>query len=112
MSPYTTSPSKKEIYDLYSIIVHHGSSGSGHFLAYIWSPDNDSWFEMNDSHTRPATPDVVFEQNAYMLFYLKRNQSQSQSKSLMPDLESQDSSKIQKSENRKRRRIISSDSSE
>jgi hypothetical protein len=70
---YTIDASEPQIYDLYSIIVHHGTSGSGHFLAYIWSPENSSWFEMNDSHARPTTPEVVHSQSAYMLFYLKRD---------------------------------------
>lgn len=70
---YTIDASESQIYDLYSIIVHHGTSGSGHFLAYIWSPENSSWFEMNDSHARPTTPEVVHSQSAYMLFYLKRD---------------------------------------
>jgi hypothetical protein len=62
-----------QLYDLYSIIVHHGTFGSGHYLAYLWSPDNASWFEMNDSHTKPTTPDNIHRQSAYMLFYLRRD---------------------------------------
>lgn len=75
MTPYTSNNNHKtsQIYDLYSIIVHHGTFGSGHYIAYLWSPDNASWFEMNDSHTKPTTPDNIHKQSAYMLFYLRRD---------------------------------------
>ena len=86
MTPYTCGgDTDLRLYDLYSIIVHHGTFGSGHFLAYIWSPVNESWFEMNDSHVKPTTPEVVYRQSAYMLFYLRRDVNQR-----MKDLDSLD----------------------
>ncbi|TPX68522.1 hypothetical protein SpCBS45565_g03034 [Spizellomyces sp. 'palustris'] len=74
MRPYTNRRQRgaPAIYDLYSAIVHHGSSGSGHYIAFVWSPDNDTWFEVNDTHVRPVTPDVLAQQSAYMLFYVRR----------------------------------------
>ena len=40
-----------EIYDLYGIVIHVGSStNSGHYYAYCKSFDNSQWYECNDSH--------------------------------------------------------------
>lgn len=75
MGPYTTLR-KNAIYDLYSVVVHHGSSISGHYMAYIWSPHHGSWFEVNDTSIKPVQPALVAEQEAYLLFYVRRNGAQ------------------------------------
>ena len=63
----------EQTYRLYAVIVHRGTSGSGHYIAYI--NNQDEWFEMNDRKVTLVTADHVLEQNAYMLFYdLNRKQ--------------------------------------
>ncbi|TPX34515.1 hypothetical protein SmJEL517_g02840 [Synchytrium microbalum] len=77
IAPYTRNgvlgDAKPVWYDLYAVIVHHGSSGSGHFLAFTWSPENSSWFQMNDGSAKATSPEDVAQQQAYMLFYSRRN---------------------------------------
>ena len=63
---------KDTVYDLYSVLVHHGYLGSGHYISYIWDHDAASWFEMNDNVCKPTSPTTVGSQSAYLLFYKKR----------------------------------------
>jgi ubiquitin C-terminal hydrolase len=60
-------PHSDHLYYLYAVIVHRGTSGSGHYIAYI--NNQGRWFEMNDRKVTMVTNDQVLEQNAYMLFY-------------------------------------------
>jgi len=63
---------KNTVYDLYSAVVHHGQLGSGHYISYVYNPDADAWFEMNDSSVQLTTPEFVATQNVYVLFYERR----------------------------------------
>jgi len=40
---------KPNIYELYSILIHRGSSMAGHYYAYIRSFETGRWYEFNDS---------------------------------------------------------------
>src|SRR6476660_7928925 len=55
------------IYFLYAVIVHRGTSGSGHYIAYV--NNRGRWFDMNDRKVTAVTENQVLDQNAYMLFY-------------------------------------------
>jgi hypothetical protein len=61
-------------YDLYSVLVHHGYLGSGHYISYIWDHDAESWFEMNDNVAKKVDPSHVHGQVAYVLFYKRRQE--------------------------------------
>ncbi|KAI9092874.1 hypothetical protein DFS34DRAFT_279079 [Phlyctochytrium arcticum] len=89
MRPFVTRRKgrTRTVYDLYSIIVHHGSSGSGHYIAFVWSPDNGTWFELNDTHVRPTSPDTLVQQSAYMLFYVRRPLPEGEPEEVLGDLE-------------------------
>ncbi|KAJ3295830.1 Ubiquitin carboxyl-terminal hydrolase 3, partial [Borealophlyctis nickersoniae] len=72
MGPYTRQRVKGvHYYSLYSVIIHYGSSGSGHFVAFLWSEEHQCWFEMNDSQTKPIKEEELMRQAVYMLFYLR-----------------------------------------
>ena len=66
-----TKKIKDELYDLYGVVIHVGSStNSGHYYAYCKGVGNDSWFECNDSHIgRIHNADGVLNKEAYLLFY-------------------------------------------
>jgi ubiquitin carboxyl-terminal hydrolase 20/33 len=67
MNSYLDDPIPGQVYFLYAVIVHRGSAGSGHYIAYI---NHDSiWFEMNDRKATYVSAQHVLDQNAYMLFY-------------------------------------------
>lgn len=56
--PLTWQPDKKNIYDLYGIAVHSGSSlGGGHYYAYIMR--NNQWFLCNDSSVTTKKNDEI-----------------------------------------------------
>ena len=42
-------PTKANQYELYSILIHSGSAGGGHYYAYIKDFESGTWFEFNDS---------------------------------------------------------------
>ena len=56
-------------YQLTGIVVHHGGSvHSGHYVAYIRSP-NGTWYEMNDATVTSVSIQKVQSQQAYICFY-------------------------------------------
>lgn len=60
-----------EIYDLYGVVVHAGSStNSGHYYSYCKNVNNDKWFECNDSHIGGIPSETqILNKEAYLLFY-------------------------------------------
>ena len=58
-------------YKLKACIIHSGGSlKSGHYYAYI-RVDQDQWYEFNDSRVLKVTLDTVLNSRAYVLFYEK-----------------------------------------
>jgi ubiquitin carboxyl-terminal hydrolase 7 len=43
----------KNLYHLYSILIHRGTLGAGHYFAYIKPTTEDLWYEFNDSLVTP-----------------------------------------------------------
>ncbi|KAJ5068184.1 carboxyl-terminal hydrolase [Anaeramoeba ignava] len=73
------SKEKDGLYELKSVIVHHGPESSGHFTAYkkmtIESLNKqyliDQWIHISDRFSQPVSMAEVLGCNAYMLFYEK-----------------------------------------
>ena len=64
-------------YSLCGVLVHSGySAHSGHYYSYVKSP-NGAWYEMNDSSVRQSSESNVLTQQAYMLFYVRTEQIES-----------------------------------
>ncbi|CAJ0575446.1 unnamed protein product, partial [Mesorhabditis spiculigera] len=74
MTPYmapNTGRGESHVYDLCSIVVHQGSGiSSGHYTAYGRS--GGQWWHFNDDRVKLSTPPVVLKQKAYLLFYMRR----------------------------------------
>ena len=72
--PSTTKVVGDEIYDLYGVVIHVGSStSSGHYFAYCKNMQNNSWYECNDSHIGGLSSESnALNKEAYLLFYQKR----------------------------------------
>ena len=59
---------KKEKYDLYGVIQHHGQITQGHYTSIC--KINDKWYFFNDSNYKLINNPVT--KDAYLLFYKKR----------------------------------------
>ncbi|KAG0472753.1 hypothetical protein HPP92_014610 [Vanilla planifolia] len=59
------------IYELYAIVVHSGSSYYGHYYCNIRTSPT-AWHQMNDSWMGLLSETEVLDQQAYILFYIKK----------------------------------------
>lgn len=56
------------VYQLSSVVVHHGKMDSGHYISY--ARVNDEWFMFDDSKVVLVDEGQVLGAEAYMLFYV------------------------------------------
>ena len=64
---------KEEEYFLYGVVVHKGTSlKNGHYVCNILS--EGVWYEYNDHHVKKISKSTLLEQEAYILFYRKKNE--------------------------------------
>ncbi|XP_035246557.1 ubiquitin carboxyl-terminal hydrolase 20 isoform X2 [Anguilla anguilla] len=68
------SPSQITTYDLLSVICHHGTAGSGHYIAYCQNVINGQWYEFDDQYVTEVHETVVQNSEAYVLFYRKSSE--------------------------------------
>lgn len=61
-------------YDLFSVICHHGTAGSGHYIAYCQNVINGQWYEFDDQYVTEVHETVVQNAEAYVLFYRKSSE--------------------------------------
>uniref|UniRef100_A0A3B3UVT8 Ubiquitin carboxyl-terminal hydrolase n=1 Tax=Poecilia latipinna TaxID=48699 RepID=A0A3B3UVT8_9TELE len=76
MQPFLAkeSPSQVTSYDLLSVICHHGTAGSGHYIAYCQNVINGQWYEFDDQYVTEVHETVVQNAEAYVLFYRKSSE--------------------------------------
>uniref|UniRef100_A0A9J7ZX09 Ubiquitin carboxyl-terminal hydrolase n=1 Tax=Cyprinus carpio carpio TaxID=630221 RepID=A0A9J7ZX09_CYPCA len=60
-------------YDLLSVICHHGTASSGHYIAYCRNELNQLWYEFDDQSVTEVPESCVQNAEAYVLFYKKSN---------------------------------------
>lgn len=74
------SDMNKEEYRLHSMLVHAGKeAGGGHYWAFIYDIDSNSWYKYNDTNVIKVDEDIVFKESlggfgnesAYCLTYVK-----------------------------------------
>ncbi|KAG7495213.1 ubiquitin carboxyl-terminal hydrolase 33 isoform X1 [Solea senegalensis] len=61
-------------YDLLSVICHHGTASSGHYIAYCRNDVNNLWYEYDDQSVTEVSESCVQNAEAYVLFYKKSNE--------------------------------------
>ncbi|XP_065901281.1 ubiquitin carboxyl-terminal hydrolase 44-like isoform X2 [Dysidea avara] len=62
------------MYDLVSIIMHHGTGfGSGHYSSYNWNNIAGCWVHCNDARIKYCSSDEVAQSQAYILFFMRRH---------------------------------------
>ncbi|ORX50361.1 hypothetical protein BCR36DRAFT_583477 [Piromyces finnis] len=74
---------EKYIYNLYAISNHSGSTGGGHYTAYV--KNNDKWYDCNDSFVSETSENSIITSSAYLLFYERCHESGNEFK--LPDLD-------------------------
>ncbi|GAA6017044.1 hypothetical protein JCM11491_006140 [Sporobolomyces phaffii] len=61
------------LYDLYAVSNHFGGLGGGHYTAFAKNPDNNKWYDFDDSRVSPLSdPTRAVSSSAYLLFYRRR----------------------------------------
>ncbi|XP_044288249.1 ubiquitin carboxyl-terminal hydrolase 33 isoform X5 [Varanus komodoensis] len=68
------SPAQIMMYDLLSVICHHGTAINGHYIAYCRNNLNNRWYEFDDQSVTEVTESTVQNAEAYVLFYRKSNE--------------------------------------
>ncbi|CAM4593476.1 unnamed protein product [Lepidochelys olivacea] len=68
------SPAQIVTYDLLSVICHHGTASSGHYIAYCRNNLNNLWYEFDDHSVTEVPESTVQNAEAYVLFYRKSNE--------------------------------------
>ncbi|XP_074508111.1 ubiquitin carboxyl-terminal hydrolase 33 isoform X3 [Sebastes fasciatus] len=61
-------------YDLLSVICHHGTASSGHYIAYCRNDSNNLWYEFDDQSVTEVSESCVQNAEAYVLFYKKSSE--------------------------------------
>ena len=59
------------MYDLYGVVNHQGVLGGGHYYSFVKA--NGMWLCFNDDQVTAASEASVVSQNAYILFYQRRD---------------------------------------
>ena len=61
------------MYELYAVLKHEGPScNSGHYYCFVKAA-NQSWYCMNDAFVNQVSLQRVLNQNAYLLFYIRKH---------------------------------------
>jgi len=77
LTPYTRDVAENPIYDLKSVVVHHGVGlRVGHYTACCLNTERRSWLNFNDSRVTVVSDEQVQAQQAYILFYERRRATQ------------------------------------
>ena len=65
-------PKKSYIYEIYAVINHVGLISIGHYYCYLKKDDIKNWVLFDDSEVKVFDNELDFDNNAYILFYIKK----------------------------------------
>ncbi|BAB08869.1 unnamed protein product [Arabidopsis thaliana] len=76
MKPFVSGPHEGNLkYTLYGVLVHYGrSSHSGHYACFVRT-SSGMWYSLDDNRVVQVSEKTVFNQKAYMLFYVRDRQN-------------------------------------
>ena len=63
---------KRPLYDLVSLVCHHGNYSSGHYTTFALNRNHNNWYVYDDKIVRPVDEATVARSEAYVLFYQRR----------------------------------------
>ncbi|TRY77696.1 hypothetical protein DNTS_018891 [Danionella cerebrum] len=71
MQPFLAKDSSAQTssYDLLSVICHHGTASSGHYIAYCRNEQNQLWYEFDDQSVTEVSESCVQNAEAYDLVF-------------------------------------------
>ncbi|GMM54949.1 putative ubiquitin-specific protease [Maudiozyma humilis] len=74
MSPHVVDQTdvRGYTYDLIAVDNHYGGIGGGHYTAYVKNPQDNKWYYFNDARVTRAVPEDSISGAAYLLFYQRR----------------------------------------
>ncbi|ETO17117.1 peptidase C19 family protein, partial [Reticulomyxa filosa] len=73
---YADDPCNEDtMYDLCSLVKHIGGTGGGHYIAFAKHPLFGHWSKFDDNWVERISPDIIAQQQAYILFYVRRRQN-------------------------------------
>ncbi|CAH8366225.1 unnamed protein product [Eruca vesicaria subsp. sativa] len=83
MKPFVSGPYAGDLkYTLYGVLVHYGrSSHSGHYACFVRT-SSGMWYSLDDNRVIQVSEKTVFNQKAYMLFYVRDRQTPSPKKTV------------------------------
>lgn len=64
------APSSEHLYDLFGVIVHHGTINAGHYTSFV--KHCGRWYNCDDAWVVAVTEEEVRRARAYLLFYARR----------------------------------------
>ncbi|KAF8102548.1 hypothetical protein N665_0198s0248 [Sinapis alba] len=72
MKPFVSGPYEGNLkYTLYGVLVHYGGSiHSGHYYCFVRT-SSGMWYSLDDNKVIQVSEKTVFNQKAYMLFYVR-----------------------------------------
>ncbi|CAN7006079.1 unnamed protein product [Brassica rapa subsp. trilocularis] len=78
MKPFVSGPYEGNLkYTLYGVLVHYGRSiHSGHYACFVRT-SSGMWYSLDDNRVLQVSEKNVFNQKAYMLFYVRDRQNTS-----------------------------------
>ncbi|CAH8358701.1 unnamed protein product [Eruca vesicaria subsp. sativa] len=76
MKPFVSGPYEGNLkYTLYGVLVHYGGSiHSGHYYCFVRT-SSGMWYSLDDNKVVQVSEKTVFNQKAYMLFYVRDRQN-------------------------------------
>ncbi|KAG2333289.1 hypothetical protein Bca52824_004469 [Brassica carinata] len=76
MKPFVSGPCEGNLkYTLYGVLVHYGRSiHSGHYACFVRT-SSGMWYSLDDNRVLQVSEKTVFNQKAYMLFYVRDRQN-------------------------------------
>jgi len=70
---FNKNANKTCVYDLYGVIMHHGNTDHGHYVAYTKNSVNNEWYHYDDNHVlhidKEKIEDHIQNGSAYILLY-------------------------------------------
>eukprot|EP00947_MAST-08B_sp_MAST-8B-sp1_P006011 g6011.t1 len=72
------------MYDLYAVVNHFGSLGSGHYTALAANQETNTWYSFDDSAVREVPASECINPAAYILFYARKDAVHSKLSELLP----------------------------